>query len=144
MTSTAAIPSTPCNRLAASAYSATVLPQILTTTRAFRARNAGRSSSSQLSIPGFWSPTELIIPEEAPCTRGLGLPAHGSTESDFTTTAPSSDRSKYAANSAPWPAVPDAVITGFGSVTEPICTDVSLMLTVLIPHTRGTPGGASL
>ena len=47
--------------------------------------------------------------------RGAGLPAHSNAASDFTTTAPSAARSRYGASSAPWPAVPDASITGDGS-----------------------------
>src|SRR4051812_31861437 len=60
------------------------------------------------------------MPAATGCTLGAALPAHASADTDFTTTAPSSLRSKYALSSAPWPEVPDAVITGFGSTTSPM------------------------
>jgi len=64
----------------------------------------------------------LIIPEGSGCTRGAGLPGHGEWYNDFTTTAPIAERSMYGANSAACPAVPDAVITGWASVTDPMRT----------------------
>src|SRR6476469_8410124 len=59
------------------------------------------------------------MPAWVSCTRGAGLPAQGSGDKDFTTTAPSEPRSKYGASSAPCPDVPDAVSTGLASSTEP-------------------------
>ena len=50
---------------------------------------AGSSSASQASTPGPCRPTLLSIPAGVSCTRGAGLPAQGSADSDFTTTAPS-------------------------------------------------------
>ena len=67
---------------------------MLATTRAPVASSAGSSSSTQASTPGFCRPTLLSIPASVSCTRGAGFPGHGSAESDFTTTAPSVDRSK--------------------------------------------------
>ena len=60
------------------------------TTRAPDASSAGSSSSAQAATPGFWRPTLLSIPPGTGCSRGAGLPDHGSAESDFTTTAPRS------------------------------------------------------
>ncbi len=78
---------------AARPYSATVRPQMLTTTRAPAAASAGRSCSAHAARPGPCSPTLLSIPAPTSCTRGAGLPAQGPAERDFTTTAPSAERS---------------------------------------------------
>ena len=51
------------------------------------------ATASHAGTPGPWSPTLLIIPAVTSCTLGAGFPAHGSAFSDFTTTAPSADRS---------------------------------------------------
>ena len=105
--------------VAAASYSAMVRPQIDATTRAPVSSSGGRSSASHARTPGPCNPTLLIIPPVVSCTRSGGLPAHGSTDSDFTTTAPSEPRSTYGASSAPWPDVPDAVRIGFGNTTDP-------------------------
>ncbi len=81
------------NRAAAAAYSSTVRPQMLATTVAPVASSGGSSSRSHTSTPGPWRPTELSMPPWVSCTRGAGLPGHGSADSDLTTTAPSADRS---------------------------------------------------
>ena len=126
LTSTATTPSgAAASSSAARRYSSTVRPQIDATTRAPVASSAGRSSASQAATPGPWRPTELIIPAVVSCTRSGGFPATGSACSDFTTTAPSAARSRYGASSAPWPAVPEAVITGLGNLTEPTVTAMS-------------------
>ena len=52
------------------------------------------------------------MPSGVGCTRGAGLPAHSNAAIDLVTTAPSVDRSRYGANSVPYPAVPDAVMIG--------------------------------
>ena len=75
---------------AARAKSAMRRPQMLTTTRAPAARSAGRSSANQAVNPGPCRPTLLSMPAPTSCTRGAGLPGHGSTDRDFTTTAPRS------------------------------------------------------
>jgi hypothetical protein len=63
-----------------------------------------------------------------PGTRGC--PSHGSAERDFTTKAPSPARSRYADElRRPWPAVPDATITGLGRVIDPTETDRSTLMT---------------
>jgi hypothetical protein len=89
LTSTAVIPGMPATAAAALAKSPTRWPQMLTTTRAPVAASRGRWRWVQSSNPGPWSPTLLIIPAPTWCTRGAGLPGHGSTDSDLTTTAPS-------------------------------------------------------
>ena len=66
---------------------------MLATTRAPVASRAGSSCSNHASTPGFCRPTLLSMPASTSVTRGAGLPAHGSAESDLTTTAPSDDRS---------------------------------------------------
>src|SRR3546814_10927026 len=71
-------------------------------------------------MPGPCSPTLLIIPAVVSCTRIGGLPAQGSADRDLTTTAPNEERSRYELSSAPCPAVPEAVMTGFGRTTDPI------------------------
>ena len=63
---------------------------MLTTTRAPESCSAGRSSATHAASPGPCRPTLLSMPAPTSCTRGAGLPGHGSTESDLTTTAPSS------------------------------------------------------
>ena len=88
LTSMAVRPSTPASRAAASAKSSTRWPQMLTTVRAPAATRRGRSSRTQASIPGPCRPTLLTMPDPAWWTRGAGLPGHGSTDSDLTTTAP--------------------------------------------------------
>ena len=52
---------------------------MLATTDAPEADSAGRSSRSQASTPGPWSPTLLSIPdpEASGCRRGAGFPAQG-------------------------------------------------------------------
>ena len=119
---------------AARANSSTVRPQMLATTRAPEATRAGRSSSSQALTPGPWRPTLLIIPAGVACTRGGGLPSHGSGCNDLTTTAPRSARSKWSASSAPCPEVPEAVMIGLGNRTEPTVVDKS------VPRARAVTG----
>ena len=78
---------------AARRYASTVSPQMLATTSAPASMRAGRSSSSQDSVPGPCSPTLLIIPAAASrsgCRRGAGLPGQGLSLRDLTTTAPRS------------------------------------------------------
>ena len=58
------------------------------------------------------------MPSDA--SAGAGLPSHAKAASDLVTTAPTDARSKDPANSTPYPAVPDAVMTGERSSTEPI------------------------
>src|SRR5207248_9809687 len=95
------------------------------TIRALVASSSGSSSASHASAPGFWRPTLFSIPPSVSWRRGAALPAHGSADSDLTTTAPNDDRSRYAPSSAPCPAVPDAVITGLGNSTEPTVAAMS-------------------
>ena len=72
------------------------------------------------ATPGPCSPTALIIPTPVGCSRGAGLPAHSNAASDLTTMRAERRRGRgTTASSAPCPAVPDAVITGFGSSTDP-------------------------
>src|SRR5580693_5034186 len=92
---------------------------MLTTTRAPDSPSAGRSSVTHAASPGPWSPTLLSMPAPTSCTRGAGLPGQGSTESDLTTTAPSSPSAPYSDSSVPCPDVPDAVMTGLASSTAP-------------------------
>jgi hypothetical protein len=84
----------PASIAAALPNSSTVRPQMLATTRAPDSTSGGRSSSSHASTPGPARPTLFSIPAPASWTRGAGLPAHGPGDSDFTTTAPSDDRSR--------------------------------------------------
>ncbi len=110
---------------AASAYSSTLRPHTLTTTRAPAATSAGRSSFNQSFTPGPCRPTALIIPAGVGCTRGDAFPAQGCALKDLTTIAPSSDVSKYEPSSLACPAVPEAVITGDESCTPPTSTPPS-------------------
>ena len=66
---------------------------MLATTRAPVASSGGSSSRSQAVAPRPWSPTLLIMPAAVSCTRGGGLPGHGSALMDLTTTAPIDERS---------------------------------------------------
>ena len=94
LTSTATTPAGASDSIsAARRYSSTDRPQMLATTRAPVASTPGSSSSNQRATPGPWRPTLLIIPAGVSWTRGAALPAHGSGDSDFTTTAPMRDRS---------------------------------------------------
>src|ERR1700727_798419 len=92
---------------------------MLTTTLAPDSCSAGRSSSTQAASPGPCRPTLLSMPAPTSCTRGAALPAHGSTESDLTTTAPNWSSAPYSESSMPCPDVPEAVSTGFGRATLP-------------------------
>ena len=62
---------------AARAYSATVRPQMLTTTRAPAAASAGRSSAAHAARPGPCSPTLLSMPAPTSCTRGCRVARPG-------------------------------------------------------------------
>src|ERR1700684_4095401 len=92
---------------------------MLTTTRAPDSCSAGRSSVTHAARPGPWRPTLLSMPAPTSCTRGAGLPGHGSTESDLTTTAPRSANRPYSDSSVPCPDVPDAVSTGLARAPLP-------------------------
>src|ERR1700683_4662646 len=92
---------------------------MLTTTRATVSLSAGRSAVTHAARPGPCRPTLLSMPAPTSCTRGAGLPGHGSTESDLTTTAPRSANAPYSDSSVPCPDVPEAVITGLERVTLP-------------------------
>ncbi len=52
-----------------------------------RRGQAGRSASSTPPAPGPWRPTLFSMPAPTSCTRGADCRGHGSTKSDFTTTA---------------------------------------------------------
>src|SRR5436190_18325090 len=95
---------------------------MLATTRAPTRSRSGSSSARHASTPGFCRPTLLSMPAPASCTRGAGFPAHGVADNDFTTTAPSLEKSRYRASSVPRPAVPEASMTGLGRVTDPTWT----------------------
>src|ERR1700689_4656395 len=92
---------------------------MLTTTRAPVSLSAGRSSVTHAARPGPWRPTLLSMPAPTSCTRGAGLPGHGSTESDLTTTAPRSAHPPDSDSPVPCPDVPDAVSTGLERATLP-------------------------
>ena len=70
----------------------------------------------------FSRPMELSIPEGVSTMRGGGFPGEGSSESPLTTTAPRPAMSPCGIISRPYPQVPDASITGFGSSRAPILT----------------------
>ena len=75
---------------AAASYSATrATPDRRDDPRAGVERAAAGRARSHAATPGPCRPTLLIIPPVVSCTRSGGLPAHGSADSDFTTTAPS-------------------------------------------------------
>ncbi len=113
------------SNFAARPKSSTVVPHTDAITRAPAARSAGRSSAIHAVTPGPCSPTAFNMPAAVMCSRGAGLPGHGSADSDFAVIAPSRHASPSFATSAPCPYVPDAVTIGFGNVNPPSLTSVS-------------------
>ena len=59
------------------------------------------------------------MPEGVGWSLGDAFPSHLSACRDLTTIAPRSSKFMYSHNSLPYPAVPEAVITGFGKLTDP-------------------------
>ena len=105
---------------AAFSNSARLRPQMLATTRAPHASSAGRSCSSHASTPGPWRPTLLIIPAAVSCTRSGGLPGLGLGVQRLHDHRAERPRGRCRPpSSAPCPAVPDAVMIGLGSTTDP-------------------------
>jgi hypothetical protein len=50
----------------------------------------------------------------------------------LTTTAPKLPKGKERPSSAPWPAVPLAVMTGLGKVTDPTATPIRVLVALTI------------
>ena len=76
----------------------------------------GSSSSMTLSTPGFWSPTEFIMPAVHSAILGVGLPNRGLAVVPLNEKVPSLFISYSSANSYPYPNVPLAAITGLSRV----------------------------
>ncbi len=93
---------------------------MLATTVAPLDTRSGTTWSSQCSMPGPCNPTALSMPCAVGCKRGAGLPSHANAASDLVTSAPIDARSNAPASSTPYPAVPDAVMTGEANSTVPI------------------------
>ncbi len=154
LTSMAATPACPSSLLATSAYSSIVSPNMLATTLVSIPSSRGSFSEMNASTPTFCRPMALSIPHGVSTMRGAGLPCRGFRESPFTTIAPRREMSVYGMNSLPYPKVPEAVITGFFSLNEPISTTVlSLSIPIRahpsrwrgcrIPARRSRPCGSS-
>ncbi len=107
------------------AYSATVCPTIFTMTGTSTDASHARSRATKASTPGFCSPIEFSMPDAVSAIRGVSLPAHGSNDTPFVTSAPSRDKSTKSAYSRPDANVPEAVRTGERSSSEPMRTLMS-------------------
>src|SRR5664280_3610897 len=79
-------------------------------------RMRGSSRSRKAGMPGFWSPTEFIMPAGVSHTRRPGLPSRGCNVRPLEQMPPRRPTSKNWLYSAPKPKVPDAAMTGFLSV----------------------------
>ena len=80
------------SNFAARPKSSTVVPHTDAITRAPAARSAGRSCAIHAVTPGPCSPTAFNMPAAVMCSRGAGLPGHGSADSDLAVIAPSRAR----------------------------------------------------
>ncbi len=127
---------------------------MLATTVAPLATSSGTTWSSHAAMPGPCRPTAFSMPCAVGWSRGAGLPSHANAASDLVTTAPTDARSKAPASSTPYPAVPEAVITGDDNVTAPMrvvrsidmsCPPVDRRRTNLTSSgpVRGIPAGAA-
>ena len=111
------------------AYSPTENPLILAITGPeYILRSAGTFSLTRASIPGFWSPTELIMPAAHSAILGVGLPYLAFSVVPFSEMAPSRLRSNIPSSSVPKPKVPLAGITGFFRLMPQRFTDRSFTI----------------
>ncbi len=94
--------------------------------------SAGTFSCTRMSIPGFWSPTELIIPSGHSAMRGVGFPKRGCSVVPLRLMPPRMSRSKASAISSPKPKVPLAGITGLSSLIPQRLTERSLTILCLL------------
>ncbi len=103
LSSYSAMPSSWSRPATTSAYSSTVKPTTLTSTRHLRTllSSAGRCVLRTAASPGLARPTALSIPPANSPTRGGGLPARGSRETALTTMPPSRSSSMTPASSVP-------------------------------------------
>lgn len=82
----------------------------------------GAFFSMNASTPTFSKPIALSMPHAVSAIRGGRLPLLGLRERPFTTAPPNLFKSTKDLNSMAYPKVPEAVITGFWSLSPPIST----------------------
>src|SRR5450830_105182 len=117
LSSTKSTPSALESSRTPSMYSSRSPPPTLAMMAVPRVRMRGSSRSRKTGMPGFWSPTEFIMPAGVSHTRRPELPSRGCNVRPLVQMPPSLSTSKNSLYSAPKPKVPDAAMTGFLSVT---------------------------
>src|SRR5450756_219818 len=125
-TSRADTPGAPSSLAARRAYSSTVSPAMLANTATPDSAREGSTSSTRASTPLFSRPIELSMPHGVSQMRGPGLPPRGFSVTDLRMMPPTAARSMTEESSAPYPAVPEASMTGFFSFTPARSTDRSM------------------
>src|ERR1019366_10023745 len=99
--SSAPTPPSAANRRATSAYSSTVVPQMLMMVGTFNSLRNGQYFLMNPSTPGPCKPMALSIPLATSAVRGVGLPRTGFNRMPLTVTAPSWFKSINREYSAP-------------------------------------------
>src|SRR5450756_31821 len=117
LSSTMSTPSALDSSRTPSTYSSRSPPATLAMMAVPNVRMRGSSRSRKTGMPGFWSPTEFIMPAGVSHTRRPELPSRGLRVRPLVQMPPSLSTSKNSLYSAPKPKVPDAAMTGFLSVT---------------------------
>ena len=86
---------------------------MLTITLVLKVRRKGTLSFINVSTPTFGNPMAFSIPDGVSHMRGGGFPVLDLRAIPFTMIAPILFRSQYFDISSPYPAVPEASMTGF-------------------------------
>ena len=101
LSSSAPTPPSASNRRAISAYSSTVVPQMLMMVGTFSDWRNGQYFLMKPSTPGPCRPMAFNMPLVTSAVRGVGLPGTGFSRMPLTVTAPSWFKSMSRAYSAP-------------------------------------------
>src|SRR5450756_1081099 len=117
LSSTMSTPSALDSSRTPSTYSSRSPPATLAMMAVPNVRMRGSSRSRKTGMPGFWSPTEFIMPAGVSHTRRPELPSRGLRVRPLVQMPPSLPTSKKSLYSAPKPNVPDAAMTGFLRMT---------------------------
>ena len=125
LSSSAATPGTASSRAARATNSSIVAPAMLTITGAPQSSSQGSWVTRKASTPSLSRPMELSSPAAVSTVRQGTLPRRGCGVIVLGTTPPSRRRSTSPAISRPYPNVPEATMTGFGSRSRPKAIDRS-------------------
>ena len=140
--SIAATPSASDSTRATSAYSSSVVPQMLTMVRAPRSRSSGSFSRTKRWTPMPCRPIAFSMPAGVSAIRGGGWPWRSLRKRPLTATPPSDERSTTSSYSRPYPKQPLAAMIGLGSSSEPMRTRRSIDVqshTMSAPSNTGPP-----